>query len=281
MHHYRKEYSVSRMAKVLEVSESGYYKWINRRNTTTIKDIENAELERLISILYRNCHGSLGRIKITKILNKVFDKKINHKRVERIMKKLGLHARLKRKYIVTTDSSKTLAPAPNLINRDFSVSEPGTKLLSDTTYVKTAQGVLYVAVIIDLYGRMPLGLAMRRNNDTELVTTCFEDMITRVKLKEGCILHSDRGSTYASNAYQELLKENDVVCSMSRKGDCWDNAPMESFFDKLKWEWLYKQPKTIEEAKKLINYYVWVFYPMIRPHESLDYLTPSEFYHAA
>lgn len=283
MYRFRYEHAISRMAKVIKVSESGYYKWLKRQNTTTLKDIENIEIEKEILEIYHESEASFGIRKITAELNKrrSDDKKINHKRVERIMKENNIHARASKKYVVTTDSSATTNPSPNLLERNFESDEPGEKLVSDTTFVITAQGTLYVAVILDLYGRMPLGLAMSRKNDTELVSSCFRDVILRHKLKKGCVLHSDRGSTYASKIYRDLLEENNVQSSMSKKGDCWDNAPMESFFGKLKTEWLYRKPKTINEAKLRIYQYVWEFYTKKRPHETNNYMTPHEIYYGA
>lgn len=279
MYRYRYEHAITRMAKVLEVSVSGYYKWLNRQNTTSLRDIENIKLESEIQRIYDESKASFGIRKITVEVNKVFPTRVNHKRVERIMRKRGIYSRTKKKFITTTDSTQTKSPAPNLLERDFSSDKPGKKLLSDTTFVQTGQGTLYVAVILDLYGRMPLGLAMSTKNNEKLVIDCVEDMLSIHKLEDGCILHSDRGSTYASNKYQELLKDNKLICSMSRKADCWDNAPMESFFGKLKTEWIFKQPRTIIEAKQLVFEYVWSFYPKKRPHSSNKYLTPYEVYY--
>lgn len=280
MYRYRHEHAVSRMAKVLEVSQSGYYKWLRRQNELSLRDIENIEIAQEILDIFCEYKGIFGIRKITSILSARRKKRVNHKRVERLMREHGIHSRVKKKHIVTTDSSTTLKPAENLLQRDFTAQRPGEKLVSDTTYVMTQEGVLYVAVIMDLYGKLPLGLAMSRKNDRQLVMDCFVDMTLRHQLQPGCILHSDRGSTYASADYQDLLRAHRVICSMSRKGDCWDNAPMESFFGKLKVEWLTRKAKTIEEAKALIYEYVWSFYPKKRPHASNQYLTPHQVYYA-
>lgn len=130
--------------------------------------------------------------------------------------------------------------------------------------------------ILDLYGRVPVGIAMNKRNDSQPVKDALEDMLIRGKGSKGCIIHSDRGSTYASKEYREMLRKNGLICSMSRKGDCWDNAPMESFCGKLKNEWLREKYCTIGEAAKDIYEYVWSFYPNERPHEALGYLTPLE-----
>lgn len=279
MYRYRYEHAITRMAKVLEVSVSGYYKWLKRQSNITLRDIENIEIERRILEIYHESKAIFGIRKITAELNKISSKRINHKRVERIMREKGIYSRTKKKFIATTDSSQTNKPAPNLLNRDFTSDKPIKKLISDTTYIQTVEGTLYVAVILDLYGRMPLGLSMSTKNDRNLVINCFEDMLCLYELEEGCIIHSDQGSTYASEDYQNLLKKHKLRCSMSRKADCWDNAAMESFFGKLKTEWLYRKPKTIKEAKQRVYNYVWNFYAKKRPHASNNYLTPFEVYY--
>ena len=266
------------MAKVLEVLQSGYYKWLKRQSIVTLKDIEDIKIEKEVKKIFFENKGVFGIRKITKLLNKNYTKVVNHKKVEKIMKNNNLVSRTKKKYILTTNSKHTNNISENLLKRDFTSNKPLTKLVSDTTYVSTKEGILYVAVILDLCGRIPLGLAISDKNDTKLVIDCLKDVTTRIKLEDKCIIHSDRGSTYASNEYQEIIRENNMICSMSRKGDCWDNAAMESFFGKMKTEWLYKKAKIKIEAKRLINEYIWSFYPKKRPHESLKYQTPFEYW---
>lgn len=280
MYLHREEHTISRMARVLEVSESGYYKWLKNRNMTTFRELENMEFLEEIKRIHKESKYSFGILKITAAINENREKseRINHKRVERLMKENNIYSKVKKKYVVTTDSSNSSNIAENLLKIDFTASKPGVKLVSDTTYIPTKEGTVYAAVIIDLYGRMPVGLAMSTKNDTELVVECFYDMKTMYKPKKGCIIHSDRGSTYASNKYKEVLEDNDMVPSMSKKGDCWDNAVNESFFGKLKSEWLDDNIDTISEAKALVYEYVWDFYPKKRPHQSIDYLTPYKYY---
>ena len=150
-------------------------------------------------------------------------------------------------------------------------------MVSDTTVVETGEGDLYAAAILDLYGRLPVGLSMGRHNDRFLVMDAFKDMLVRGCVYPGCILHSDRGATYASYDYRRLIDHYGYICSMSAKGDCWDNAPMESFWGKMKEEWLMDKYDTIAEAKRDIYEYVWSFYPNERPHQSNGYQTPSEY----
>jgi putative transposase len=154
-------------------------------------------------------------------------------------------------------------------------------MVSDTTEIATDEGKLYAAGILDLYGRLPVGLSIRTRNDRYLVMDALNDMLMRGYGNEGCILHSDRGSTYCCDDYQKLLQKNGFVCSMSRSGDCWDNAPMESFWGKMKTEWLQPRYATRAEAIRDVYEYVWTFYPRFRPHESNGYLTPAQYYEAA
>lgn len=267
------------MAKVINASESGYYKWLARINAPlTEKEQSDIELARKIFEIFQGSRGSYGSRKITIKLNERREKRVNHKRVERLMKEYGLFSKTGKSYVCTTDSEHDEVIADNLIDRDFTADSPNEKMVSDTTVVATKQGDLYAAGILDLYGRMPVGLAMGLKNDRFLTMDALKDMTSRGLGAEGCIMHSDRGSTYAAKDYRKLLSKHGLLCSMSRKGDCWDNAPMESFWGKMKSEWLKKKYDTIDEAKKDIYEYVWHFYPKERPHATNGYLTPLEFY---
>ena len=277
MYEYRDTFHIVRMAKVLHVSESGYYKWLRSQETPlTEKMLSDVSLSEEIDSIYKGSRGSYGSRKITAILRR--SRVVNHKRVERLMKKQGLFSRTCRKYIVTTDSDHDEPVAENLLERDFRAERPNEKMVSDTTVIQTSQGKLYVAAIIDLFGRMPVGMAMSRNNDRFLVMEALKDMHMRGCGKKGCIVHSDRGSTYASKEYRQLLDDYGLVCSMSRKGDCWDNATMECFWGKMKVEWLKSKYRWIDEAARDVYEYVWDFYPNERPHEALGYATPKEIY---
>ena len=267
------------MAKVLEVSESGYHKWLCRvRAGKDGPDPEELELTKEILTIFRNSRGSYGSRKVTAVLNRDRKEPVNHKRVERIMKTCGLQSRTVKRYECTTDSEHDFPVAENLLKRDFSAKGKNEKMVSDTTVIDTDEGKLYVAGILDLYGRMPAGFAMGRRNDRFLVIDALIDMVSRGCAREGCILHSDRGVTYASDDYRRMLAVHGLVCSMSRKGDCWDNAPMESFWGKMKSEWLKPHYHTIDEARQDVYKYVWQFYPNERPHESLRYQTPAQYY---
>ena len=276
MFEHKDEHCISRMAKVLEASESGYYKWLARATAPpSPKEQADIELAEQITVIFRRSRGSYGARKITAVLNAGRPANVNHKRVERLMREYGLFSRTCKRYRCTTDSDHNELIADNLLDRDFTADAPNQKMVSDTTVVVTKEGDLYAAGILYLYGRVPVGFSMSRHNDTALVMAAFNDMICRGLGAPGCILHSDRGSTYCSRSYRKLLSRYDFLSSMSGNGDCWDNAPMESFWGKMKSEWLKPKYETIAEAKKDIYEYVWHFYPSERPHATNGYLTPA------
>ena len=281
MFQHKEEHAIARMARVLSVSESGYYKWLKRLNAPpTEREQEELDLTEEIYNIFKASHYSYGSRKITAILNTRHTKPINHKRVERIMQKYCWHSKVRKNYIVTTDSDHDFPIAPNLLKRDFSAEKPGQKMVSDTTAISTGEGVLYVAGILDLYGRRPVGIALSTHNDRFLVIDALEDMIIRGFRHTGAILHSDRGSTYCSDDYRQAIEDAGMICSMSRKGDCWDNAPMECFWGKMKSEWMDREYETIAEAAADVYEYCWIFYTKQRIHATLDYMTPATYYNA-
>ena len=221
MFQHKEEHTIARMARVLSVSESGYYKWLKRRDAPpTAREQEELALTEEIYNIFKGSHYSYGSRKITAILNRHRAKPINHKRVERIMQKYCWHSKVRKKYVVTTDSEHDFPIAPNLLKRNFSADRPGQKMVSDTTAVPTNEGFLYVAGILDLYGRRPVGIALSTHNDRFLVMDALKDMVIRGFKHNGAILHSDRGSTYCSDDYRQAMEDAGMICSMSRKGDC-------------------------------------------------------------
>ena len=194
------------------------------------------------------------------------------------MKEQGLRSKVCRKYKATTNSKHNLPVAENLLNREFTANRPNQKWVSDITYIPTDEGWLYLAGILDLHGRALIGWAMDSRMKKELVMDAFNQAIGRSGHPKGVLIHSDRGSQYCSNEYQQLLRQHQFICSMSRKGNCWDNAPMESFWGKLKQEWLNgKHFRTRDEAKAAVFYYIEVFYNRQRRHSINDYLSPSDY----
>lgn len=281
MNEHAGKYRIGKMAKNLGVSRSGYYDYAKR--TPSKREKDNEILTKEIFEIYMGSRCVYGSRKITYELNKRHKEPVNHKRVERIMKENGLKSKVRKKYVVTTDSDHDIPLAGDLLKRDFTASKRNEKWISDTTYLWTLEGWLYVAVMLDLYGRKAVGLSISDNNDRHLVKAALQDAVDRIGKKKvaGCIVHSDCGSTYCSIEYLEMIDKYKLNRSNSRKGNCWDNAPMESFFGKMKMEWFDAPPRTKAEAIEQVYEYVWVFYNRQRSHASNKYLTPEEFYSQA
>lgn len=194
------------------------------------------------------------------------------------MKAANIKSKLARKFVITTDSKNTMRPAPNLLKRQFNVSRPNEAWVSDTTFIGTREGWLYLAVILDLFSRQVVGWAMGDSNNSKLVQNALNMAIHRRKKDKNVIVHSDQGSTYASADYQRLLSTNHFCCSMSRKGDCLDNAVAESFFGTLKNELVYDEDyRSRSQARMSIFEYIEVYYNRQRRHAFLGYMTPVGF----
>lgn len=275
----RRQYQVAKMAEWLHVSRSGYYAW--RKRYPGMRELENRKLLELIREIFDDSRQSYGSKKITHEINNQFNKPVNHKRIERIMKENGIRSKVTKKYKATTNSHHSLPVADNILNREFHADAPGQKMVSDITYIPTEEGWLYLAGVMDLCGQKLIGVAMDSRMTKQLCMDALQDAINHTPDTQGCILHSDRGSQYCSLAYQEMAKKHGFITSMSRKGNCWDNAPMESFWGKLKQEWLNGQYfKTRAEAKSAVFEYIWIFYNRKRIHESNGYITPEAYYEA-
>ncbi len=215
------------MAQWLQVSKSGYYAW--RKRSKSLRDLENEVLLKEIRSIHEASRGIYCSKKITHEINRGLERKVNHKRVERIMRENVIWSKTRRKYKATTNSKHSLPVAENILNRDFKADRPGRKMVSDITYIPTDEGWLYLAGVMDLCGNKIIGVSMDSRMTKDLVIAALLDAIRHTKATEGCILHSDRGSQYCSQDYQALAKAHGFISSMSRKGNCWDNAPMESF----------------------------------------------------
>lgn len=235
-----------------------------------------------IQSIHNKSKKVFGSIKITKEINKITSSPVNHKRIERIMRENQIRSKVSKKFKATTNSNHKLPVAENILNREFDVDKPKQKMVSDITYQWTDEGWLYIAGVMDLCGQKIVGLSMSERMTKELVINALKDAYIRSGKPSGVLLHSDRGAQYCSNDYQLLIKKYNFICSMSRKGNCWDNAPMESFWGKLKCEWLYgKHFKTRDEARAAVFEYIEVFYNRQRIHASNGYLTPEEYYNNA
>jgi putative transposase len=194
------------------------------------------------------------------------------------MKLCRLHAKAKRKFRVTTDSKHNLPVARNLLNRDFSATAPNQQYVGDITYIWTQEGWMYLAVIIDLYSRSVIGWSMQATMTRDLVCDALMMALWRRGFPSGVIFHSDRGSQYCSDDYQKILKHDGLICSMSRKGNCWDNSVAESFFHTLKTELTYTEIyATREEAKQSTFNYIETYYNRIRRHSHIGLISPMNF----
>jgi putative transposase len=265
---------------VLDVSRSSYYAWDKRPESKRSK--ENKKLLEKIKDIHNDSGKVYGSIKIGKKLNNGKNPHINHKRIERLMSENGIKSKVTKKFKATTNSNHKLPVAENILNRDFTVDKPNEKMVSDITYVWTDEGWLYVAAVMDLCGQKIIGSSMSERMTKDLVINALTDAYQRAGKPSGVILHSDRGSQYCSYDYQNLINKYQFVCSMSRKGNCWDNAPMESFWGKMKCEWLYgKHFKTRQEARAVVFEYIEIFYNRKRIHASNGYITPVEYYNNA
>jgi putative transposase len=269
------EFAVEKMCQVLGVSRSGYYSWLKRKPGSRKKT--NDRLKEKIVYIYKQSRGTYGSPRIHRQLKKE-GYHYNKKRIERLMKEIGLKAIQKRKFKRTTNSEHNLPLKDNLLNRYFNVKEPDRAWASDITYIPTAEGWLYLAVIIDLYSRKVVGWSMDKRMNKELVIRALEMAIKNRKPSRGLIFHSDRGSQYASYEFQKILWKHGIRSSMSRKGDCWDNAVVESFFSTIKTELIFhKKYQTRKQARRDIFEYIEIFYNRIRLHSSLDYKSPEEY----
>lgn len=265
------------LCKVMKVSRSGYYAWCKRG--MSLGEQANEKLWRAIQAIYKEGRGYYGYRRIWARL-RALGRKCSRNRVARLMKKHGLQAKHKRSFRRTTQSNHSYPIAPNRLARDFSATMPNQKWASDITYIATAEGWLYLAVIIDLYSRRVVGWAMDTHLRTQLVVKALQMALMGRRIQPGLVHHSDRGSQYASQAYQALLTSYGIQASMSRRGDCYDNAPVESFFATLKREGIQGQLFATGQAAKLALFeYIEVFYNRSRLHSSLGYHSPAQFEH--
>jgi len=272
---HREAFPVNRMCRVLEVGRSGFYAWLNRRES--LRSCENRCLVVEIKAVHKKSRLTYGSPRVhADLKNKGYV--IGRHRVARLMRENGVVSKHKRKFRATTHSKHNHPIAENKLQRRFSVSKPGQCWVSDITYIPTREGWLYLAVTIDLFHRRVIGWAMDRWINRWLVMRALNMAIKNGTLKPGLIHHSDRGVQYACQDFQALLEAHAIECSMSRKGDCWDNAVAESFFHTLKVELIHgRNYKTRQEAKKDIFEYIEVFYNRQRRHSYLGYLSPVEF----
>ncbi len=270
---------IARLCEALGVTRSAYYAWDERPESK--RSIRKKELTKRVRETFFSSRRIPGAKKIAKMLSKP-EERVGRKEVATIMWENGWKSKVVKKYKATTNSNHNLPVAENVLNREFWTDKPNAKWLSDITYIPTDEGWLYLSAVLDLCGREIVGWAMGERMTKELVIQALRQAKGRRGNPKGVLVHSDRGSQYCSYDYQKELKKDDFICSMSRKGNCWDNAPMESFFGKLKQEWLNdKRFRTRNDAMKAVFWYIEVYYKNYRLHESNGYMTPGNYAKAA
>jgi transposase InsO family protein len=272
---HRQEFSIKRMCQILSVTRSGYYAW--QPEKAGVRELENRVLVEQIRIEYKTSRQTYGspRIRASLVRKGVA---CGRHRVARLMRREGMSpAKRHRWHPVTTQRQPGLIPAPNRLNQDFSATRANTKWVSDVTYIDTAQGWLYLAIILDLFSRKVVGWAMAEQMNTTLVETALGMALQERQPTPTLLHHSDQGSQYTSSAYLNRLAGANIQMSMSRVGNCYDNAVVESFFSTLKAECVTGQFVSHALARTTIFEYIEVWYNRQRLHSTLDYLSPVEF----
>jgi transposase InsO family protein len=276
MNNHCDSYDVNAMCRVLEVSRSGFYRWLNAASSKTQRQFERIGVE--AKRVFEENHGTAGYRKVHEQLA-AEGVACCPETVRKTLSQQGLQANAAPRFVpATTDSDHDLPVAENLLDRDFAATRPNEKWVSDITYVATDEGWLYVCTVLDLFSRKVVGWSMADHMRTELVLEAFDMAVAHRRPTGELIFHSDRGSQYAANALRDRLAFLRVRQSMSRRGNCWDNAPAESFFGKLKTEWVGRYHyHSHEEAKRSIYFYIEMFYNSKRRHAALGYLSPNDF----
>lgn len=272
---HRKPFPVATLCRILQVSPSGYYAW--RTRPESARSRANRVLLVHVKAAHRRSHNIYGRRRVQRQLARM-GFACSPNRVGRLMRLARLQGRQKRKYQTTTDSKHSFPVAPNVLARNFSAAAPDQVWVSDITYLACAEGWEYLATVMDLHSRRIVGWAMQSTLERSLTLKALEMALAQRRPGPGLIHHSDRGVQYACGDYQAALQRQGMIPSMSRKGDCWDNAPKESFFGTLKCElgWHDSRPSRAEAHRKVFEY-IEVFYNRQRLHSSLGYLSPAEF----
>ena len=272
---HKKEFSIQAMCKVLAVSRAGFYAWSKRPES--LREREDKKLVDLIKISFHRSRQTYGYRRIHADL-KQLQYACSRDRAARLMRENSLIPKMRKRFKATTNSKHTKPVAANYLARQFTANAINERWVSDITYVATNEGWLYLAVVMDLYSRKIIGWSMSSRMQESLVIDALQMALFRRKIKLGLLLHSDRGSQYASDNYQRLLIKNTIQCSMSRKGNCWDNSVMESFFHSLKVECVYMEKyQTRDEARNSIFDYIEVFYNRQRRHSFLGYVSPNQY----
>jgi transposase InsO family protein len=272
-------YPLGMLCRLLQVARSGFYAWRTRPESQRSRMDKQLTIE--VRSVFEANRRTYGSPRVYRELQ-TKGKPVGRHRVARLMRAEGLQARKRRRFVATTNSDHTLAVAPNLINRQFQAAAPNQVWVGDVTFLPTLEGWLYLAVLLDLFSRRVVGWAMSDKNDEALTLGALQMAIDHRSPGPGLVHHSDRGSTYASTEYQDVLRRHGFLCSMSRKGDCLDNAVAESFFSTLKTECIAPMGLRTRGATRLAVFdYIAGFYNPTRRHSYIGYKSPMEFEEAA
>jgi putative transposase len=272
---HRSAFAVEKMCRSLQISKSGYYAWRTRPKSN--RDQANEKLDHHIRTIYQQSKGTYGSPRITGALNNQ-NIHCSENRLARRMRKNNIKAKTKKRFKVTTHSKHTHPIAENLLGQDFTAQRPDQVWASDITYLWTREGWLYLAVILDLFSRRIVGWSLSHRLGQELVLNAFQQALWRRRPGPGVIFHSDRGVQYACTALRNLLQQHKFIQSMSGKGNCYDNAVVESFFHTLKTELVYFETYyTREDAQNSVFEYMETYYNRTRLHSTLNYCSPVEF----
>jgi putative transposase len=273
------QYPVSVLCSVMRVRRSGFYAWLAREEPA--RAIRDRQLTVQIRTIFAETKQRYGSPRVHRELQNRGARVCRH-RIARLMREQGLQARPRRRFVNTTDSKHSLPTPPNVLDRDFSAAAPNRVWAGDVTYLRTLEGWFYLAVLLDLYSRRVVGWAMSERNDEALTLSALHMALDQRQPEPGLIHHTDRGTTYASGTYQDVLSQHGIVCSMSRKGNCWDNAVAESFFSTLDFECGTQLPFSSRAvARREVTKYILTFYNPTRLHSSLGYRSPMEYERAA
>ena len=265
------------MCRALKVSPQGYHQWYKRATRRAERGKSERALKDKVRLAHAQSRRTYGRIRVRREL-KSQGITVSEKRVGRLMREEGLRAKAAKKYKATTDSAHSRPVAPNTLDRDFAATAPNQKWVGDITYLWTEAGWLYLAVVIDLFSRKVVGWALDSQMTAELVCRALTIAVKSRGQVAHTLCHFDRGSQYASDIFQALLHRCGFTCSMSRKGNCWDNAVAESFFHSLKVEAVYGITfRTKDEARRAVFDWIECFYNTNRRHSALGYLSPADF----
>ncbi len=277
MKDHRHDYPVKIMARVLQISRSGFYAWLRRQpsgRATRLAQLTHAITERFIE-----SRRNYGSRKIAAELDAQGSVRACRNTVARLMRKAGLRSRTqRRRFVTTTDSDHDDPIAANHLDRQFTADRPNEKWVADITYIPTRTGWVYLAAVMDLYSRRIVGWHLSRRIDAALVQEALKNALALRHPEQALLHHSDRGCQYTSEEYRKLLKQHDIQCSMSRRGNCWDNAVMERFFCSLKTECVnHEDYRSLDDVRQDVFKYIEIFYNRLRRHEALGYISPDEF----